>query len=238
MKKVLLGIFIALGMSKMCSAQKSLILLGDGTMAPHSLATTGVYGWAEAMQQYFTDSISVRNLALTGESALTLYNGRLEEVLEECQPQDFVLIQLGQNDLRDEYETAYSSTEDMLKYMMAIVAKFQAKDVNVILSTPLAQPFYKAGELKDRMGSYPEVVRRAALAKNVALVDMEAITYEWLQTLDEEAAHVYYKNISPESERKEYLLTKAGAEKICNLLVNNLKEQTIAGLAEHIRILY
>ena len=82
MKKVLLSIFIALGMSMMCSAQKSLILIGDGTMAPHSLATTGVYGWAEAMQQYFTDSISVRNLALTGESALTLYNGRLEEVLE------------------------------------------------------------------------------------------------------------------------------------------------------------
>ena len=78
----------------------------------------------------------------------------------------------------------------------------------------------------------------SAIRERSGRLDMEAITYEWLQTLDEEAAHVYYKNISPESERKEYLLTKAGAEKICNLLVNNLKEQTIAGLAEHIRILY
>ena len=101
MKRILLTIVIALSTSFVCFAQQSLILVGDGTMAPHSLATSEVYGWAEVMQQYFTDSIQVVNMATSGESTQTLVNGRLEEILLKVQPGDFVLIQLGQNDLRD-----------------------------------------------------------------------------------------------------------------------------------------
>ena len=238
MKKILLSIVIALSTSLVCSAQKSLILVGDGTMAPHSMATTEVYGWAEVMQQYFADSIQVINMAISGESTQTLINGRLEEILLKAQPNDYVLLQLGQNDLRDEIETMHSSTADMLKYLIAIVAKFHDKEIHVILSTPLAQPFYKAGQLKERMGSYPEAVRRAAQAKNVPLIDMEAITYEWLQSMDEEMAHIYYKNISPESTRKEYLLTKAGAEQISSFVVDQLRELNIEGLTEFIRPVY
>ena len=238
MKRILLTIVIALSTSFVCFAQQSLILVGDGTMAPHSLATSEVYGWAEVMQQYFTDSIQVVNMATLGESTQTLVNGRLEEILLKVQPGDFVLIQLGQNDLRDEYETMHSSTADMLKYLIAIVAKFQDKEIRVILSTPLAQPFYKAGQLKERMGSYPEAVRRAAQAKNVPLIDMEAITYEWLKSMDEEMARIYYKNISPESDRKEYLLTKAGAEQISSFVVDQLRELAIEGLTEFIRPVY
>jgi hypothetical protein len=88
------------------------------------------------------------------------------------------------------------------------------------------------------MGSYPEAVRRAAQAKNVPLIDMEAITYEWLQSMDEEMAHIYYKNISPESTRKEYLLTKAGAEQISSFVVDQLRELNIEGLTEFIRPVY
>lgn len=238
MKKIIVCLLIALSSLAVCSAQKSLILIGDGTMAPHSMATSEVYGWAEVMQQYFTDSIQVINMATSGESTQTLVNGRLEEILLKAQSNDFVLIQLGQNDLRDESETMYSSTADMLKYLIAIVAKFQDKDIHVILSTPLAQPFYKAGQLKERMGSYPEAVRRAAQAKNVPLIDMEAITYEWLQSMDEEMAHIYYKNISPESDRKEYLLTKAGAAQISSFVVDQLRELNIEGLTEFIRPVY
>lgn len=238
MKKILLSIVIALSTSLVCSAQQSLILVGDGTMAPHSMATSEVYGWAEVMHQYFTDSIQVVNMAISGESTQTLINGRLEEILLKAQPNDFVLLQLGQNDLRDEYETMHSTTADMLKYLIAIVAKFQDKEIHVILSTSLAQPFYKAGQLKERMGSYPEAVRRAAQAKNVPLIDMEAITYEWLRSMDEEMARIYYKNISPESDRKEYLLTKAGAEQISSFVVDQLRELNIEGLTEFIRPVY
>ena len=81
-------------------------------------------------------------------------------------------------------------------------------------------------------------MRRAAQAKNVPLIDMEAITYEWLRSMDEEMARIYYKNISPESDRKEYLLTKAGAEQISSFVVDQLRELNIEGLTEFIRPVY
>ena len=231
MKKSLVCILTM--MLPMVLAAKSLFLIGDATMAPHSLATSDVMGWAEVMPEYFND-LDVVNTARTGENTRNLLLNNIDQLLEGYEEGDWVLIQLGQNDLRDDQTNMHSSTQEFQDNLIKIVEELHNKGLVTILCTPLAQPFYKGGELLDRMGSYPEMIRRVATAKGVALVDMETISKAWLETIGEDTAKAFYKNISTLSERKEYLLTPAGARKISEMVVNELYQLEIEGLNSHI----
>lgn len=234
MKKILLTMCIALCLPVMCMAKERLVLIGDASLAPHSIANPDVRGWGEKLSALFTDKVEVLNFAQAGESTHTMVDGRLKKILDQCQSGDFVVLQLGQNDLRDEYGKMYYPAADMATQLADIVAQLQKKRVKVILCTPVVQPYYMEGQVIERMGVYADVIRRVAKAKQTYLIDMEQLTMDWISTIGEQNASLFFKNISADTQRREYLLTEAGATEVSRLFVEEVLEQKIKKLKKHV----
>ena len=234
MKKILLTMCIALCLPVMCMAKERLVLIGDASLAPHSIAHPDVRGWGEKLSALFTDKVEVLNFAQAGESTHTLVDGRLKKIINQCYSGDFVVLQLGQNDLRDEYGKMYYPAADMATQLADIVAQLQKKRVKVILCTPVVQPYYMDGQVIERMGVYADVIRRVAKAKQTYLIDMEQLTMDWISTIGEQNASLIFKHISADTQRREYLLTEAGATEVSRLFVEEVLEQKIKKLKKHV----
>lgn len=234
MKKILLTMCIALCLPVICMAKERLVLIGDASLAPHSIANPDVRGWGEKLSALFTDKVEVLNFAQAGESTHTLVDGRLKKIINQCHSGDFVVLQLGQNDLRDEYGKMYYPAADMATQLADIVAQLQKKRVKVILCTPVVQPYYMDGQVIERMGVYADVIRRVAKAKQTYLIDMEQLTMDWISTIGEQNASLFFKNISADTQRREYLLTEAGATEVSRLFVEEVLEQKIKKLKKHV----
>jgi lysophospholipase L1-like esterase len=234
MKKILLTMCIALCLPVMCMAKERLVLIGDASLAPHSIANPDVRGWGEKLSALFTDKVEVLNFAQAGESTHTLVDGRLKKIINQCHSGDFVVLQVGQNDLRDEYGKMYYPAADMATQLADIVTQLQKKRVKVILCTPVVQPYYMEGQVIERMGVYADVIRRVAKAKQTYLIDMEQLTMDWISTIGEQNASLFFKNISADTQRREYLLTEAGATEVSRLFVEEVLEQKIKKLKKHV----
>ena len=236
MKKILLTMCIALCLPVMCMAKERLVLIGDASLAPHSIANPDVRGWGEKLSALFSDKVEVVNFAQAGESTRTLIDSRLMKIINQCHPGDFVVLQLGQNDLRDEYGKMYYPAADMATQLADIVTQLQKKRVKVILCTPVVQPYYKDGQVVERMGVYADVIRRVAKAKETYLIDIERLTMDWISTIGEQNASLFFKNISTDTRRREYLLTEAGATEVSRMFVEEVLVQKIKKLKKHVML--
>lgn len=236
MKKILLSMFVALSLPLMCVAKERLVLIGDASMAPHSIATPDVRGWGEKLSSVFTDKVEVLNFAQAGESTHTLVDGRLKKIMDKCRPGDIVMLQLGQNDLREDFGNMCYPAAEMATQLADIVAQLQKKRMKVILCTPVAQPFYKDGFVVKRMGVYADVIRRVAKAKETDLIDIESITFDWINNVGADNAALFFKNISTDTRRQEYLLTEPGATEVSRMVAQEIQAQKIKKLKKHVAL--
>lgn len=234
MRKIFLCVVIALSLPMVCSAKKKMVLIGDASMAPHSIATPDVRGWGEELMDYFTDEVEIVNVAQAGESTHTLEGKRLEMIMEQCDRGDYVLIQLGQNDLREEYGHMYYSTLEMGESLIKIVEQLQKKKLKVILCTPIAHPYFLNGNVVNRMGGYSDVIRKVANVKETYLLDIEELTTVWLDKIGEKNASLFFKNINHGTERHEYLLTETGATEISRMVATEIRAKKIPYLKKQV----
>ncbi len=77
-------------------------LAGDSTVKDYGTSNT-IGGWGEFIKDYFTDDVVIVNKAEGGRSTRSYLNqGRLDEILSLAQPGDYLFIQFGHNDARDD----------------------------------------------------------------------------------------------------------------------------------------
>lgn len=218
MKKLFLLMSAMLLLSITAEARpRTLWMVGDGTMAQHPDSVEAC-GWIQALEKEWANKIVVVNDAEIGLSARTfMENGGLT-TLEKKPARTIMFVQFGTNDLKDYSTTQYSSLDALNRRISEIIALARKNKVNVVLCTPLAQPYYHNGELVDRLGGYAEAIRRSAAHNYVALLDLEKITREWLLNMTAEEAAAYYVTIDHQQvEDREFLLNKAGAKEVAKM---------------------
>lgn len=234
MKKLILCMaFVAL-LPVACMAKKTVVLIGDACMAQHSIATPDVRGWGETLPHYFTKKVEMVNFAQAGESTHTLSAGRLEMIIKQQLNVDYAIVQVGQNDLREENGQMYFSTTEMGEYLVQIVERLQKEKIKVILCTPLAHPFYMNGQVVNRLGGYPDVIRQVAKLKKTYLIDLHQMSTKWLNSMSQTDAHLFYKNVSNDLRPREYMLTEAGAKEVSRMVANEILVQKIPFLHKQI----
>ena len=70
----------------------------------------------------------------------------------------------------------------------------------------------------DRLGIYPEIIRRVATYNQVPLLDLEEATRNWLNSMTVEQAGTYYVTLnSKQLTNGEYQLNKEGAEIVARM---------------------
>ena len=95
----------------------TIYIAGDSTAQTYNY--TKVYpqtGWGQVFADYFNDDIIIENRAMGGRSSKSYDNdGRLDRILTEMHPGDYVFIQFGINDGAENKPERYISVEDYKK---------------------------------------------------------------------------------------------------------------------------
>lgn len=202
----------------------TIFIIGDSTAAQKDLSKgSPERGWGMALQQYFdADFIRVDNHAVNGRSSKSFMDeGRWDRVLALIKPGDYVIIQFGHNDEKDQPErhTDPGSTFDynLAKYiretrehggipvvMNAVVRRNffhevpENADDEALRNTTFRDGVRMAegDTLADTHGLYAVAPRDVARRMNAHFVDANRITHDLEQGLGREASkklHMWYR---------------------------------------------
>lgn len=100
---LLLGLLFVLTAFTPAKRNITIFTIGDSTMANKKLeGENPERGWGQMLSRYFTDDITIDNHAVNGRSSKSFIDeGRWDAVLSKIQKGDYVFIQFGHNDEKD-----------------------------------------------------------------------------------------------------------------------------------------
>ena len=101
---LLLGLLFVLTAFTPAKRNITIFTIGDSTMANKKLeGGNPERGWGQMLSRYFIDDITIDNHAVNGRSSKSFINeGRWDAVLSKIQKGDYVFIQFGHNDEKDD----------------------------------------------------------------------------------------------------------------------------------------
>ena len=171
-----------------------LYIAGDSTVCDQ---TDPEYaGWGQLLPPYFNLGLSVANYADSGESSASfLGSGKLWGAIKGAMKSgDYVFIQFGHNDKT-------ISAADFKTNITAYVTQTKAKNAFPVLVTPIARATFSGNTVTaqhqhtDSAGNLvdlPAIIRQVAVSENVPVIDLTAITTDWLTQVGPKGWQAYH----------------------------------------------
>ena len=220
------------------AGKQKFLLAGDSTCRTNSQSEYPRAGWGQYLAQELGNDANVMNLAVGGRSTKSfITNGHWAGLLGSCTAGDVVVIQFGHNDAVSSAEkhTALdgSSTEE---YQGVVVGNFQpnlkrmvndvlAKGGIPILSTSTTlRNFDSSGHVVRNIPDYIQATRDVAAEMNVPLIDINELTWKWLEGLGEQASEPYFvtDKLNPSVIDNSHL-THEGAQVVARMVADGIK---------------
>jgi len=222
-------------------AAMTVFMVGDSTMADKPLIPPNPErGWGQLLPMYFKDGVRVENHAVNGRSSKSFIDeGRWRAVVDRLKPGDYVIIQFGHNDEKQNDTNRYTEPFGSFKTNLAMfVRETRGRQAMPVLATPVARrKFDASGKPVDTHGDYPEAVRQVAREQHVPLLEMNLRSTELLTRLGPESAKRLYDWIpagefdrDPKGLSDDTHFNAYGASRMCDLAVAEIKS-TAPGLA-------
>lgn len=225
--------------------------IGDSTMDDQDPNVKDQRGWAQMLPDFFNGNLLVVNPAKSGSSTRSFYEeGYWERAKKNIQPGDYVLIQFGHNDEKNngvDGEVGTVSSKSYREYLIRYVNEVRALKANPILCTPVVRKMfgkeskvsrrgkhdlgeYYAKEVDGKFDSkdtllmnYPANMKIVAKELQCPLIDMTTCTERFVNRLGEK-----------EATRQIYALPNDGTHFAANgaylfakLFVDQLKQENL-----------
>ncbi len=172
--------------------QPTLFLTGDSTVQTYDPYWVPQAGWGQMLPRYFPEGVDIENHSIGGRSSKTfITESRLDEVLRQIRPGDYLFAQFGHNDATISRPERYASPEDYKEYLRTFVEGSRQRGATPILVTPVSRMDYSA-EFQKFNVSFPEYVaamQELAAELDVLVVDLSASSRAYLDEIGYEAAH-------------------------------------------------
>ena len=185
----------------------TLFIAGDSTVTDQT--TPPWAGWGQMMPLYFKPGIAVANYADSGETALSFWSAFYPLFKTKMTTGDFLLIQFGHNDQKNYTTTAYK------EYLTYYIDDARSRGAQPILVTPVARDNWSDGFVNDLLGAFPDAMRELAEEEDVPLIDLNALSTDYFQSIGESATGDLFVDISH--------LNEDGALNVANLVVEGIK---------------
>lgn len=205
-------------------------MVGDSTMSNKKAEVYPETGWGQVFDEFFDEQVTVHNHAVNGRSTKSfITEGRWQTVLDSLKQGDYVFIQFGHNDQKDQDSARYTDpygtySQNLEKY----VRESRDKGATPILLTSIVRrKFDENGQLLDTHGDYPLAMRAVAKELDVRLIDLQKLTADLVQSMgDEPSKEVYLwtepNDRFPEGRQDDTHLRVVGAKKVAELVANEL----------------
>jgi lysophospholipase L1-like esterase len=213
----------------------TIYTIGDSTMADKKADVYPETGWCQVLKNYFDGKVVIRNHAVNGRSTKSFINEkRWQTVLDSLKPGDYVFIQFGHNDEKENDSTRYTTPFGTYKTNLErFVSDTRSKGATPVLFTPIVRrKFGSDGLLSNTHGDYPAAVREVAQNMNVLFIDLQKITEQWVNSLGSEPSKEYFLWTSPnekypEGRKDDTHLSEKGANEIACLALQECIKQNL-----------
>lgn len=211
----------------------AVFMIGDSTMANKPLSPAQPErGWGQLLSVYFKPEVRIVNLAMNGRSSKSFRDeGRWNPVMERLQPGDFVIIQFGHNDEKDNPKRHTDAFGSFKQNLERYVRETRERKGNPILATPVVRrAFTNQTELLDTHGDYAVAVRQVASEQKVPLLDLQKDTAALVTQLGPELSKKLYMWIEPgeyasvtKGKQDDTHFNAYGASRVCDLAAAEMK---------------
>lgn len=207
-------------------------LAGDSTMSDYEPERYPRTGWGQVFQKYFSDNITVFNHATSGRSTKSfIEENRLKQIDDQIRPNDYLFIQFGHNDSKEDEERHTDPFTTYKKNLTTFVETARNKQAHPVLLTSVQRRnFSSDGTVIDTHKDYPVAMRELASELDVPLIDITKTSTDLLQQIGEEPSKRLFMWIEPgqydfypEGEQDNTHFSIEGAEEIAKLVVEGMK---------------
>lgn len=226
------------------SSKFTVFLAGDSTVTDQPKDKYPYSGWGQLLPTLFTSDIAIDNHAISARSSKSFVDeGRLDKILESIQPNDYLLIQFGHNDQKEEVERRTEPYTTYKQYLQMYIDGARHKGAIPILITPPHRRFFKEdGTLEDRHGEYVPAMKQLAAEQGVPLIDLAQKSKQLFEQLGPEGSKKIFMMLEP-GEFENYPNGKIdnthfqeyGAIRLAELVTEGLKELEIKPLIDYVK---
>ncbi len=157
----------------------TVFITGDSTVCDQPAEPWN--SWGQMLPRFFSPTVAVANYAQSGESIRSsLGAGRFEKVFSLMKPGDYLFIQFGHNDQKDNATSALATYRTNLE---KIIARTRTLGGTPVLVTSMER---KSGVTRDTLAAYPDTVRAVAAKEHCALIDLHAMSRILYKALGED----------------------------------------------------
>lgn len=178
--KYLIVCFFAFSVLGHSQEKSTLFLIGDSTMADKpDPEHNPERGWGQMLPHLLDGGVHIQNHAVNGRSSRSFISeGRWQKVLDAIKPKDYVFIQFGHNDQKQQDSTRYTNPYTQYRYNLErFVNETRHKGAfPILLSSISRRNFNENGVLIDTHGAYPLVTRMVAKDLKVPFIDLQLLT--------------------------------------------------------------
>ena len=228
----------------MIPVQKKITIfsIGDSTMCyygPEKLNTGygkagyPVSGWMMPAGDFFNKNVTITNVARSGRSSKSFRaEGCWDTVIKTIRPGDYVFIQFGHNDSKPDTSRFTDPNTTFHDNLLRYINETKQKGGKPVLFTSIARrAFDSTGVLLDTHGDYITAVRKLATETNTPLIDLNKKTIKLLTELGPEESKKLFCYLEPgelpgypNGARDDTHLNSNGAQKVCALAIEGIKE--------------
>lgn len=171
---------------------RTLYLAGDSTVTNQDVEPWA--SWGQFITAYLNENISVSNQASSGASLSSFKGSRIDKILSQIKPEDFVIIEFGHNDekIKGEGNGAWGLYSNLL---IDFIQRIRENQGIPILITPTQRRAFEGDKLRETHGDFPEAMRKVAEKEGVVLIDLTKLStlmYEAWGTDGSRIAFVHY----------------------------------------------
>lgn len=173
----------------------TIFIAGDSTVTDQP--NEPYASWGQMLPRFFKPDIAVANHAESGETLKSFITGlRLDKLLSQMQRGDYLLIQFGHNDMKENWPQTYAEASTTYKaYLKVFIAETRRRGATPVLVTPMQRrQFDDAGKIRNSLGDYPQAMRQAAREENVALIDLNAMSVAFYEALGSTKSPIAFAN--------------------------------------------
>lgn len=209
----------------------TVFLAGDSTVTDQRWEPYG--SWGQFLPYFFKPDIAVANHAESGETVKSFIGGRrLDKILSQIKPGDFLLMQFGHNDSQRSWPHTYVDPATTYReYLRAYVAEAKSRNATPVLVTQMQKRvFDEAGKVRNSVGEYPNGMRAVAKDTNTALVELNTRSVTFYEALGVQGSIPAFAA----GGRDVTHTTSLGAYGLARCVVEGIRE-SVPDLAAHLR---
>lgn len=221
-------------MEQAVPVQPRVFLAGDSTMQTYAATAAPQAGWGQFIADCFSPAVAFHNHAIGGRSSKTfIEEGRLDAILADIAPGDYLFTQMGHNDStasRPERHTDPATT--FREYLQRYVAGARGRGAVPVLLTPVGRLHWEAGVFQNDFRSYCEAVRAVAAEEAVPLIDLMARSLAEYAAVGYDEARTFFMVSVNGTDHTHF--TAKGARRIARLVAQGVAALDLP-LAEYVR---